>query len=68
MGLKDVVKNTSVAISIAMTVISGENLPSNLEKQYAEWAKLQAVSWVCQSLTEGEIYERAKSKATSMKK
>ncbi|GFH42317.1 hypothetical protein Hs30E_08680 [Lactococcus hodotermopsidis] len=68
MGFSDVVKNTSVAISIAMAAVSGMRLPQHIEKQYGEWAKLEATSWVRNALTESQIADRAKSKASSMKK
>lgn len=68
MGFSDVVKTTGVAIRIAAAVISGMNLPQHIERQYGEWAQMEASAWVRNALTEGQISERCKSKVSDMKK
>jgi hypothetical protein len=68
MGFFDVVKTTGVVLALAKAVISGMNLPHHIEQQYGEWAKEQASSWVSAALTEGQISERLKSKANSLKR
>jgi hypothetical protein len=67
MGLRDVVKNTVVAVQVAQAVISGMGYPPNLQKQLADWSNTEAYSWVRKALTESEIADRVKSKANSMR-